>query len=495
MKNSYCLFCGTLLPEDGVCLRCGAKYELAEDGQLKVIPRKAKKVSAKPSSKKKIIAKKANAPFEAETQTIPIPKDIFSNGAKKEEKHADWTGGSKQKHQKAKSEYVPNFVLQEDPFVNPNTAQKDQTVFIDNDYESSKEETPEKQYKTTLLGVFFFFLALAACLSFLLLNNRASDASSAYAKSETTVFVSNDVNSTTIEQQNEIKPFSIKTINYHERINEIDRETVNYGFDTASFQFDETNGRLTINAVEEVNIATLLLCLLDDGNISGNHATLASFYDELTAYDALFCESIYIKRGIIKEIVINTTDTVRGGDYMRSFQFEIEKGHVNRVYEEFKTIYHEPNGQKYESSYYDVIVYNYDTNGLLTLIDKQTDDKDNQYDEPQPRYTKEYQYDNQGLLKEVFVKVADYDVNYVYTAKLNYENGFLSNVNVETKNRSNYATYTYNSQGLLSTIRHESTVSNYYTEDTFEYTEEGRIQTRRYNESDFPSQTWYIYNR
>ena len=59
MKNRYCLFCGTLLPEDGVCLRCGAKYELADDGQMKVIPRKVKKVSVKPSVKKKTTAKKA----------------------------------------------------------------------------------------------------------------------------------------------------------------------------------------------------------------------------------------------------------------------------------------------------------------------------------------------------------------------------------------------------------------------------------------------------
>ena len=53
MKNRYCIFCGTLLPEDGVCLRCGAKYQLADDGQLQVIPRKVKKVSAKTTPKKK----------------------------------------------------------------------------------------------------------------------------------------------------------------------------------------------------------------------------------------------------------------------------------------------------------------------------------------------------------------------------------------------------------------------------------------------------------
>ena len=64
MKNRYCLFCGTLLPEDGVCLRCGAKYELADNGQMKVIPRKVKKVSAKKkvTGKKQILLKPKHRP-------------------------------------------------------------------------------------------------------------------------------------------------------------------------------------------------------------------------------------------------------------------------------------------------------------------------------------------------------------------------------------------------------------------------------------------------
>ena len=91
MKNRYCLYCGTLLPEDGNCLRCGAKYEIDEEGQLRVIPRKVKKVSAKVSLTKKHTIKKKLEPSEADTQTIHIPEDVFSfsDDAKKKEKHTD----------------------------------------------------------------------------------------------------------------------------------------------------------------------------------------------------------------------------------------------------------------------------------------------------------------------------------------------------------------------------------------------------------------------
>lgn len=96
MKNRYCIFCGTLLPEDGVCLRCGAKYQLADDGQLQVIPRKVKKVSAKTTPKKSITVKAKPEPYEAETQTTPILEDVysFSDEYRHEEKHTDWTSDS-----------------------------------------------------------------------------------------------------------------------------------------------------------------------------------------------------------------------------------------------------------------------------------------------------------------------------------------------------------------------------------------------------------------
>ena len=97
-------------------------------------------------------------------------------------------------------------------------------------------------------------------------------------------------------------------------------------------------------------------------------------------------------------------------------------------------------------------------------------------------------------MTEVFVKVNDYEVDYVYTAKLGYENDLLSNVTVETRNRSNYTTYTYNSQGLLTNILHESTVSDLYAEDVFEYTEENRLKSWRYTETNDPNRTWYTYN-
>lgn len=97
MKNRYCLYCGTLLPEDGVCLRCGAKYKLADDGRLTVIPRKVKQVSVRPSAKKRKDEILTANCSETETQTIPITGDIssYSEEVLREEKHTDWTNAKK----------------------------------------------------------------------------------------------------------------------------------------------------------------------------------------------------------------------------------------------------------------------------------------------------------------------------------------------------------------------------------------------------------------
>lgn len=465
MKNRYCLFCGTLLPEDGVCLRCGAKHELAESGQLKAIPRKVKRVVAKPAAKKRIVVKIASDLSKAETQTIPIPEDVFSfsEEAKREEKHADWTGDSAQHQKKEEPEYVPNFVLQDEPI-------------------SAPEAAPNNQSSIAFLGVFLFFMALATTLSFLLLQNRMITQPESASATETTVFVANDQNSSTPTQPEEFFPFSVKTATYYERINEV-------GHYTASFYYDESSGKLTIVAYDEVNYAALLFCLLDDGHISKNYATLASFYNEIRDYDTLLCESSYLKKGIIKEIVINTTDAERSRDSKVTLRFNVDAGRVMKVLEEDKNIYHEMDGHDSEYSHIREISYSYNASGKLATISETT-----KADDYPTKYTKEYRYDSQGLLTEVFVKVNDYEVDYVYTAKLGYENDLLSNVSVETRNRSNYTTYTYNSQGLLTNILHESTVSDLYAEDVFEYTEENRLKSWRYTETNDPNRTWYTYN-
>lgn len=97
MKQRYCISCGNLLSEDGVCLHCGSRYELTDDGQLKVIQRKVKSVSVKSSVKKTIKAKKASGFSETTIQDYPILEDIysFSDNAKIEETPGDWNDESK----------------------------------------------------------------------------------------------------------------------------------------------------------------------------------------------------------------------------------------------------------------------------------------------------------------------------------------------------------------------------------------------------------------
>lgn len=166
MKNRYCLYCGTLLPEDGNCLRCGTKYEIDEEGQLRVIPRKVKKVSAKVSPTKKHTINKKLEPSEADTQTIHIPEDVFSfsDDAKKKEKHTDWTGEGG----KADSYYVPNYVIHND-FESHSDQVETNTV----DQEPVEAPPPVKKFSaSSLLAVFLIIALLSASLSYLLLKQH-----------------------------------------------------------------------------------------------------------------------------------------------------------------------------------------------------------------------------------------------------------------------------------------------------------------------------------
>ena len=162
MKNRYCLYCGTLLPEDGTCLRCGAKYELDSDGNLKVIPRKVKKVSAKKIPRRKYIAKKIDDPSKADTQKIHIPEDVFSSSNDAEEKHADWTGAGKE----AEPFYVPNFFIHEesDKQTDQDNASDEKTV--------KANASVKRISAASLLAVFLIITLLSASLSYLLLKQH-----------------------------------------------------------------------------------------------------------------------------------------------------------------------------------------------------------------------------------------------------------------------------------------------------------------------------------
>ena len=170
MKNRYCLFCGTLLPEDGVCLRCGARYELADNGQMKVIPRKVKKVSVK----KKVTAKKADS-SQAETQTIPIPEDIFSfsDDIKREEKHTDWTGASKVE------KYEPNYGLGNESSELHAESPVHQSVNV--------EKTAPTNHKRSSIfwAIFLGITLLVAGITFFVLRDRPTETTVSVVSSKT----------------------------------------------------------------------------------------------------------------------------------------------------------------------------------------------------------------------------------------------------------------------------------------------------------------------
>lgn len=173
VRNRYCQFCGTLLPEDGVCLRCGTKYEMADDGQLKVIPRKVKKVSVKTTSKKQFTIKAKQEPSEAETQTIPVPEDVFffSDDPKREERHTDWTGDHE-------PDSVPNSVLNDEKEqvyrqysnVNKESVHKNQA------HKSNKPRPKQKPLgSNTLIAIFLIMAIVSALASYFFLGKHQRD--------------------------------------------------------------------------------------------------------------------------------------------------------------------------------------------------------------------------------------------------------------------------------------------------------------------------------
>lgn len=187
MKKQYCKICGTLLPEDGICLRCGAVYHFADDGKAVEPVRKVKKVSVKPAKKKGIIVKRAVDPSEAETKTIPIPEEIYShsNQSMRKEKYADWTGDEKEDVSfKKEPAYEPNVVLvDEEPAYRDEPYQAFYTEPTHNaraqeplEYDIPLNQPLKKETKSPistgmLVAIFLLSALLAGVVTFLLLGN------------------------------------------------------------------------------------------------------------------------------------------------------------------------------------------------------------------------------------------------------------------------------------------------------------------------------------
>lgn len=416
MKNRYCQFCGTLLPEDGVCLRCGAKYELADDGQLKVIPRKVKKVAVKATPKKKITVKKAIDPSEAETQTIPEDVFSFSDDTKGKEKHTDWTGDSGVGQRNTGSEYNPNFVLKEESFPEQKQSFGEQINSSKMDSSISKKKENKGISTGTLIGLFLFFAAFAGCLSYLFLNNRSDQTQAPISMSETTIVEnSSSVSATTDNGLQEIAfaTHSLECENLPETGQKIN----------ARYLFDETTGKLTITESGLINDAIVLFPLVDDGKLPHRHATLSDFEEEIYEYNIMLCESDFIKNGIIKEIVIETREDTYTN--RKTFQFDVKDGYLKTAYIVSKTNYDDSTYADEFNNLYSVINYGYGSNNELKSIDDNTETEEGT---PFLHDRLEFQYGENGYLQKVVERSSAVDGVYKHTKRLNYNGSQLTQV-------------------------------------------------------------------
>ena len=300
MKNRYCMFCGTLLPEDGVCLRCGAKYQLADDGQLKVIPRKVKQVSAKITPKKRFAVKTKQEPSEAETQTIPILEDVysFSDDAKSKETHADWTGDSNaSKLNSTKDNIVPNHVLQEG-----------KQSFAREESRTETRRPPIKRTSkmisaSTLALIFFVTTIIAGLFMYYILDSKGIGAKS--SNEQSIVSSTHSISSTPDKEVENNNPMS-----------ELLKCKINYSSGgNATYAYDEEQKALFISLSGSDAYSYAFLPLISLGKSTSNLVYLASltqppFQDAQLPfeenYPILFCYSDSIRNGTIKNISVKT---------------------------------------------------------------------------------------------------------------------------------------------------------------------------------------------
>lgn len=491
MATRYCIQCGTLLPEDGVCLRCGAVYFFADDGTMIVHPRKVKKVTAKPSPKKRVFVKRSIDSHEADTQTIPIPEDIFSRTEPFDtnEKHIDWTGNDTDETTvNEKGPYTPNFVLVDEKYEEKKSTDTEVDFDPFGRPEPDKSQYVESKKSNTrkwLVALFLLVAGLAAILTFQLISNEKNSSTDVRTAENTLTAIQTTSDTHANDYESASIPFSVKKAEYHEGY----QESTPF---IAEFRFDESSGRLEIDAFEEVNLTILLLTLFDDKKISERHATLASFYNEIDDYDVLLCESDFIRKGLIKELVISTKNMEQASESKRTLQLEVRDSKVYQVYDVTRTVFHydtEPDG---ENTTYRTIKYLYDSKGNLSGSESQTTYSG---DEFVWKEKKEYRYNSQGYLSEVFVKVNDFDVNYVYTAQLTYDNQLLNTVSVSSNNRATVTTYNYNSEGLLSNIKRQFSENEYDMMDSIEYDDNGFIKAVNLNEEGPFLRSWYHFYR
>ena len=457
MKNRYCLFCGTLLPEDGVCLRCGAKYQLADDGQLKVIPRKVKKVSAKTTPKNRFTVKAKQEPSEAETQTIPIPEDVysFSDDVKSKDPHADWTGDSNSsKNDSAKDKRVPNHILQEGK----------QSISKEESRTETRRPPIKRKSKMISAGalalIFFISTIIAGLVMYYFLDSKDVGAKS------------NDEQLIASSTQNLVSTTD-KEVENSNPISELLKCKINYSSGgNATYAYDEEQKALFISLSGSDEYSYAFLPLISLGRATSNLVYLASltqppFQDAQLPfeenYPILFCYSDLIRNGSIRNISVKTDNE------SREYSFSLNGGLLDTVLLNGSTSY---GGAK--EQFRETMTYEYDSLNRLNKID--SDSEYNGYHLAIPLF--EFRYSQNGDLESYdwyYFEIKDY---FPETVLIDYDNQKrITKTYYDTRNEALYdyqydganrliklvgdrpsgyaitTLLTYTSDGLLSTIQ------------------------------------------
>ena len=437
MANQYCIQCGTLLPEDGVCLRCGAVYSFSEDGTLTIHPRKVKKVTAKTSAKKRIFAKRSADPHEADTQTIHIPEDIFSYSDQRvnSDRHIDWTGDEE--------DYTPNFVIvdeKEEPYSSP---VEEADYFEKDDPNVPVPPTTRKKRRSgALFALFLVILLLTSILVFLSIDSSESE-----KESKTTTIESTTI--TTSAQTTTQKADPVFTASA------LQLEGGMIGNDRAIYNFDKESGWLTINYSGHAEKEWLLLPLIDGDDFSKRHLSLAALMrNSFGLFEQELCESDFITNGQIKTIKMISEED--GYESKTIYQFTVESGKLLKTYIT-------ETSESWSTDNQSVITevnYSYNNKGFLTGINQKSQ---NTKCGIGSSFEEIMSYNEAGYLVEITHKRSDGPWEENYTDTLNYSGNLLKSITPNDDTRG-VLSYEYDEEGQLVKVRE-------ITHDPYENTE------------------------
>lgn len=453
MANQYCIQCGTLLPEDGVCLRCGAVYSFSEDGTLTIHPRKVKRVTAKTSVKKRIFAKRSLGLEEDDTQAINIPEEIFSHSDHRvnREKHQDWTG--------EEEDYIPNYVFldsegdsfsrQENNYQKEDDYQEDEYQEED-DYQENKPYvpvTPKPRKRGKGCALFFLFLLIVLLTSiFVFLSIDSSD-----SKEETTTTTSE---STTVPTSLQTTTRKVEPV-FTARSLQLQGGLI--GNDYVTYSFDKSSARLDVYYSGSCPLGILLLPLVDGPDFTKKHLTLSILAEEsVWSFDEFLCESDFITQGLIEEIQLHANG--ENGISESTYRFIVESGQLKKIVQRGNIFSYYGNGEPDSSE----IEYFYDSHGRLAQI-RSKDAHDESLVE------KEYKYDSNGYLMEIH---------------RNENNDYYSKDVVDTLKYSGTQLKSITPKGDFDESR---------TVTTFEYDEDGSLTEMRQRSYDKLSNEEYIF--